>query len=45
MIDGTAGVRGHRDVDESLLDNTAALEAFDPGNMLRHTASACAQVR
>jgi glucose/mannose-6-phosphate isomerase len=45
MIDGTAGVRGHRNVDESLLDNTAALEAFDPGNMLRHTASGGAQVR
>src|SRR5256885_341448 len=45
MIDGTAGVRGHRDADESLLDNTAALEAFDPGNMLRHTASGGAQVR
>jgi glucose/mannose-6-phosphate isomerase len=45
MIDGTAGVRGHRNVDESLLDNAAALEAFDPGNMLRHTASGGAQVR
>src|SRR2546421_13006430 len=45
MIDGTAGDRGHRDADESLLDNTAALEAFDPGNMLRHTASGGAQVR
>ena len=45
MIDGTAGVRGHREVDEALLDNRAALEAFDPGQMLRHTASAGAQVR
>src|SRR4051812_20374068 len=45
MIDGTAGVRGHRNIDESLLDNPAALDAFDPGRMLRHTASGGAQVR
>src|SRR2546421_6018824 len=45
MIDGTAGVRGHREVDESLLDNQAAIEQADPGRMLRHTASAGAQVR
>src|SRR5690242_4722085 len=45
MIDGTAGVRGHRDIDESLLDNPKALDDFDPGRMLRHTASAGAQVR
>src|SRR5256714_11627789 len=45
MIDGTAGVRGHRDIDESLLDDPAALEAFDPGQMLRHTAAGGAQVR
>jgi D-arabinose 5-phosphate isomerase GutQ len=45
MIDGTAGVRGHRHVDEALLDNQAAIEAADPGEMLRHTASAGAQVR
>src|SRR5262245_55046492 len=45
MIDGTAGVRGHRGVDESLLNNQAAIEASDPGEMLRHTASAGAQVR
>src|SRR6266516_612761 len=45
MIDGTAGVRGHRGVDESLLNNLAAIEASDPGEMLRHTASAGAQVR
>src|SRR2546430_12310638 len=45
MIDGTAGVRGHRDVDESLLDDQAAIEASDPGQMLRHTAAAGAQVR
>jgi glucose/mannose-6-phosphate isomerase len=45
MIDGTAGVRGHRHVDEALLDNPAALAAADPGGMLRATASAGAQVR
>jgi D-arabinose 5-phosphate isomerase GutQ len=45
MIDGTAGVRGHRHVDEALLDDQAALEAADPGQMLRHTASGGAQVR
>jgi hypothetical protein len=45
MIDGTAGIRGHRGVDDSLLDDPAALEAFDPERMLRHTASAGAQVR
>jgi glucose/mannose-6-phosphate isomerase len=44
-IDGAAGVRGSRDVDESLLDNPAALEEADPGQMLRATASAGAQVR
>jgi glucose/mannose-6-phosphate isomerase len=45
MIDGTAGVRGHRYVDEALIDDTAAIEAADPGQMLRATASAGAQVR
>lgn len=45
MIDGTAGVRGHRTVDESLLDSQSGIEAADPGQMLRHTASAGAQVR
>ncbi len=45
MIDGTAGVRGHRGVDEALLDDQAAMEAADPGQMLRHTASAGAQLR
>ena len=45
MIDGTAGVRGHRHVDEALLDNPEALAAADPGGMLRATASAGAQVR
>jgi hypothetical protein len=45
MLDGTAGVRGHRHVDESLIDDPAAVEAADPGQMLRATASAGAQVR
>jgi fructoselysine-6-P-deglycase FrlB-like protein len=45
MLDGTAGVRGHRHVDEALLDNPEALAAADPGGMLRATASAGAQVR
>jgi len=45
VIDGTAGVRGHRHVDEALLDDPAALAAADPGGMLRATASAGAQVR
>jgi hypothetical protein len=45
MIDGTAGVRGHRHVDEALLDDPEALAAADPGGMLRATASAGAQVR
>ncbi|WCN82446.1 SIS domain-containing protein [Micromonospora sp. LH3U1] len=45
MIDGTAGVSGRRDADEALLDNPQALAEHDPGGMLRHTASAGAQVR
>jgi glucose/mannose-6-phosphate isomerase len=45
MLDGTAGVRGHRHVDEALLDNAGALDAADPGQMLRATASSGAQVR
>ncbi|MFF5177588.1 SIS domain-containing protein [Micromonospora sp. NPDC000316] len=45
MIDGTAGVSGRREADEALLDNPAALAEHDPGDMLRHTASAGAQVR
>ncbi|HEV8526553.1 MAG TPA: SIS domain-containing protein, partial [Actinomycetes bacterium] len=44
-IDGSAGVRGHRDLDEALLDDVAALAANDPGGMMRATASAGAQVR
>lgn len=44
-FDGTAGVRGRRVVDEVLINDTAAMEAADPGQMLRATASAGAQVR
>ncbi|MBM0240321.1 mannose-6-phosphate isomerase, partial [Micromonospora sp. ATA32] len=45
MMDGTAGVSGHRVVDEALLDDAGALTERDPGGMLRFTASAGAQVR
>ncbi|BCB85048.1 SIS domain-containing protein [Phytohabitans suffuscus] len=41
----SAGVRGRRTVDESLLDDAAGIEENDPGGMLRATASAGAQVR
>ncbi|BCB79762.1 SIS domain-containing protein [Phytohabitans flavus] len=41
----SAGVRGRRTVDEALLDDPAGLAENDPGGMLRHTASAGAQVR
>ncbi|HEY2948165.1 MAG TPA: SIS domain-containing protein [Micromonosporaceae bacterium] len=44
-LDGTAGVRGNRTPDERLIDDPAAVEANDPGGMLRATASAGAQVR
>ena len=44
-MDGTAGVHGHRNADESLLDDEQAMLANDPGGMLRATASAGAQVR
>jgi hypothetical protein len=44
-LDGQAGLRGHRELDESLLDDLAALEAADPSGMLRAIASAGAQVR
>jgi glucose/mannose-6-phosphate isomerase len=44
-FDGSAGVRGHRHTDLELLDDPAALDAADPGQMLRATASAGAQVR
>ncbi|MEU1688589.1 SIS domain-containing protein [Micromonospora sp. NPDC005707] len=45
MMEGTAGVSGHRHADESLLDNPDRLAEQDPGGMLRFTASAGAQVR
>jgi hypothetical protein len=44
-LDGAAGVRGLRVADHALLDDQAAMEAADPGQMLRATASAGAQVR
>jgi glucose/mannose-6-phosphate isomerase len=44
-FNGEAGVRGHRSIDLELLDNPAAMESADPGQMLRATASAGAQVR
>ena len=44
-LDGSAGVRGHRFVDEALLDNAHALLAADPSGMLRALATAGAQVR
>jgi len=45
VIDGTAGVRGFRHIDEGLLDDPDAIAANDPGGMLRATAAAGAQVR
>ncbi|MEU4369008.1 SIS domain-containing protein [Micromonospora chersina] len=45
MMEGTAGVSGHRHADESLLDDPDRLAEQDPGGMLRFTASAGAQVR
>jgi len=44
-LDGTAGVRGHRSVDEALLNDVDALQAADPSGMLWALASAGAQVR
>jgi D-arabinose 5-phosphate isomerase GutQ len=44
-VDGTAGLSGRRLADESILDDVDALAANDPGEMLRATASAGAQVR
>ncbi|MGA8115170.1 MAG: hypothetical protein WCA46_16020, partial [Actinocatenispora sp.] len=42
---GSAGVSGHRTVDEGLLDDPAQLDAADPGFMLRAVASGGPQVR
>jgi hypothetical protein len=44
-FNGEAGVRGHRHLDLDLLDDPARLAEADPGEMLRATASAGAQVR
>lgn len=44
-MNGSAGVRGSRTVDETRFDNPDALAENDPGGMLRFTASAGAQVR
>jgi phosphoheptose isomerase len=44
-VDGTAGLSGRRIADESILDDVDALAVNDPGEMLRATASAGAQVR
>ncbi len=44
-LDGTAGLRGHRHVDEALLNDVERLRAADPSQMLRALASAGAQVR
>lgn len=42
---GSAGVSGHRAVDEGLLDDPAQLDAADPGFMLRAIAAGGPQVR
>jgi hypothetical protein len=44
-LDGTAGVRGHRHVEEALLNDPERIIAADPSGMLRALASAGAQVR
>jgi glucose/mannose-6-phosphate isomerase len=44
-FNGEAGVRGHRHLDLDLLDDPARMAEADPGEMLRATASAGAQVR
>jgi glucose/mannose-6-phosphate isomerase len=44
-FNGEAGVRGHRHLDLELLDDPARMAQADPGEMLRATASAGAQVR
>ena len=37
-VDGTAGLRGHRYIDEGLLDNGERLREADPSQMLRALA-------
>jgi len=44
-LNGSAGVRGHRHVEESLLNDAARVQAADASGMLRALASAGAQVR
>jgi D-arabinose 5-phosphate isomerase GutQ len=44
-LEGSAGLRGHRHVDEALLDSLERIEAADRSGMLRALASAGAQVR
>ncbi|WP_018348040.1 SIS domain-containing protein [Longispora albida] len=44
-LDGTAGIRGHRHVDEALLDDAEALAAADHSGILRAVAGAGAQLR
>jgi len=44
-LDGSAGVRGSRTVDERLLDDATALERVDGAGLLRAYAAAGAQVR
>jgi len=44
-LDDRAGVRGHRRVEEALLNDAGRLFAADPSGMLRALASAGAQVR
>jgi glucose/mannose-6-phosphate isomerase len=44
-LNGSAGVRGHRHVDEALLNDVGALHNADPSGMLWALASAGAQVR
>jgi len=44
-VNGSAGIRGRRTVDEHLIDDSAAMAAADPSGMLRAVASAGAQVR
>src|SRR4051812_29255304 len=44
-LEGGPKIRGHRHVEEALLDNADALREADPSGMLRALASAGAQVR
>jgi glucose/mannose-6-phosphate isomerase len=44
-LDGTAGIRGHRHIEESLLDDPDRIAEADQSGMLRALASAGAQLR